>query len=84
MQQRNKVFKYILDIESIIQELEVIISHHNSDYIDFSSSFISVRAVERDLMIIGEAISKISQLNPTINIRCKTHCRPKKFDCSCV
>jgi len=59
MQQRSEILKYLLDIESIIEELEKILNHHNSDFIDFSLHFISIRAVERDLMIIGEAVSKL-------------------------
>jgi uncharacterized protein with HEPN domain len=73
MQQHNLLLKYILDIESIIQELEAILNHHNSDYQDFSSNFISVRAVERDLMIIGEAISKILKIDPEIKISGAKH-----------
>jgi len=68
MQQHNELKKYCLDIESIITELEKIISHHNSDYNDFNAAFISIRAVERDLMIIGEAIGKILKLNESVQI----------------
>lgn len=64
----KKLLKYVLDVESIIKELENILDHHNKDFIDFQNDFISVRAVERDLMIIGEAVNKIIQLNPDINI----------------
>jgi len=53
MLQHNKALKYCLDIESVITELEYIIKRHNSDYSSFSSDFVSVRAVERDLIIIG-------------------------------
>lgn len=58
MQPHNQVRKLLMDIESVIDEQERIIEHHGSDYTDFSSNFISVRAVERDLMIVGEAITK--------------------------
>lgn len=68
MQQHKKIQKYLLDIESIIEELEKIINHHQRDFNDFQKNFISVRAVERDLMIIGEAINKIVPLNPKIQI----------------
>jgi uncharacterized protein with HEPN domain len=68
MQQHNELKKYCLDIESIIIELEEIISHHNSDFYDFNAAFISIRAVERDLMIIGEAIGKILKLNESVQI----------------
>lgn len=57
-----------MDIESIIEELEKIINHHNGDYNDFSSNFISVRAVERDLMIIGEALNQIHKIDSTLNL----------------
>lgn len=68
MQQPRKIQKYLLDIASIVDELERIIKHHKSDYNDFQQNFISVRAVERDLMIIGEATNKIIQLDPNIQI----------------
>ena len=73
MQQRNEMLKYLLDIESIISELEKIIKHHNSDYNDFQVNFISIRAVERDLMIIGEAILKIVKMNEDVNITSAKH-----------
>lgn len=63
----------MLDIESVIQELEDILNHHNKDFTDFQNSFISIRAVERDLMIIGEAINKMLQLNPNLNISSAKH-----------
>jgi uncharacterized protein with HEPN domain len=68
MQPRNEALKYLLDIESIIDELEKIVNHHNFDFIDFSNHFISIRAVERDLMIIGEAVGKLQKLNPPFAI----------------
>jgi uncharacterized protein with HEPN domain len=49
--------------------LEKIIEHHNSDYNDFQMNFISIRAVERDLMIIGEAIGKIAKMTEDVKIR---------------
>ncbi len=68
MQRHRKILKYLLDIESIIVELDKIINHHQLDFNDFQQSFISVRAVERDLMIIGEALNKIVQIDPEIRI----------------
>ena len=68
MQPHRRIQKYLLDIDSIIEELEQIINHHQRDFTDFQQNFISVRAVERDLMIIGEAINKIIQLKPDIKI----------------
>lgn len=66
------ILKYVLDIESIISELEHIIELHD-DYGKFSSSFIAIRAVERDLMIIGEAVNKMIKLEPNINISSTKH-----------
>lgn len=57
-----------MDIEFVIDELEKIIKHHNGDYNEFSTNFISVRAVERDLMIIGEAINQIRKIDSTLNL----------------
>jgi uncharacterized protein with HEPN domain len=59
----KRIPKLLMDIESIIDELEKILQHHSKDFNDFSASFISVRAVERDLMIIGEAVSQIKKLD---------------------
>lgn len=69
----NKVLKYILDIESVINELEVVITIHERDYSKFSSNFMAVRTVERDLEIIGEAVRKITLLNPTLEISGSKH-----------
>ena len=73
MQQRNKILKFILDIEAVIDELEQIISHHNTNYQEFSENFISVRAVERDLMIIGEAVGNKLKIDSTITITGAKH-----------
>jgi len=63
-----KALKYILDIESIISELELIKSRVNNNFNLFQKDFIIKRACERDLEIIGEAINKLIQLEPNINI----------------
>ncbi|NEN24627.1 DUF86 domain-containing protein [Cryomorpha ignava] len=65
---RKAVLKYILDLEVVIAELEQIIEICDGDYTKFSSNFMAVRAVERNLMIIGEAISKILKTEPEIKI----------------
>ena len=54
-----KVLKYILDIESVIQEIEAIKVKTNNNFKSFQSDIILQRAIERDLEIIGEAIRKI-------------------------
>lgn len=63
-----KLLKYILDIESVIGEIESIKQKTANDYNNFSDDIILQRAVERDLEIIGEAIRKILEINPHIRI----------------
>ncbi|SNS48918.1 Uncharacterized conserved protein, contains HEPN domain [Ekhidna lutea] len=65
---RPEVLKYLLDIESIISEIEEIKIQLDNDFKKFESSFIIRRAVERELEIIGEAINKLSKLEGNINI----------------
>lgn len=63
-----KLLKYILDIESVIEEIESIKQKTKNDFNNFSDDIILQRAVERDLEIIGEAIRKIIEINPNIQI----------------
>lgn len=65
---QSRVLKYILDIESIIEEIESIKLKTQNDFKNFSNDIILQRAVERDLEIIGEAIRKIMEVEPTIQI----------------
>ncbi|MFN3999006.1 DUF86 domain-containing protein [Algoriphagus sp.] len=69
----SKILKFILDIESVIQELEQVIEINSRDYSKFSSNFMAVRTVERDLEIVGEAVRKITLLDPTIKISSSKH-----------
>ena len=68
MQQHNEKLKYLLDIQAIVSELENILTFLENDYSNFTSNFIAIRAVERELMIIGEAINKLNKLDQTISI----------------
>lgn len=70
---RKEVLKYILDVESVIDECEQIVALSERNYETFSSNFIAVRAVERELMIIDEAIGKILKSEPNINISNTKH-----------
>ena len=63
-----KLLKYVLDIESVIQEIERIKIKTDNNFHNFSEDIILQRAVERDLEIIGEAIKKIIKLEPTLKI----------------
>lgn len=63
-----KLLKYILDIESVIEEIESIKQKTQNDFNNLSNDIILQRAVERDLEIIGEAIRNIININPDIQI----------------
>ena len=63
-----KLLKYILDIESVIEEIESIKQETRNDFNYFSNNIILQRAVERDLEIIGEAVRKLVEINPNIKI----------------
>ncbi len=65
----SKVLKYLLDIESIIGEIESVLERTGNDYLQFSKDQIAKRAVERQLEIIGEAVNKVKKLDPSINIQ---------------
>ncbi|MBI3510347.1 MAG: DUF86 domain-containing protein [Bacteroidetes bacterium] len=64
----DRILKYILDIEAIIEEIELLKKSVANDFNKFKDDFKSTRAVERQLEIIGEAANKINQLDPTIEI----------------
>ncbi|MEZ4936900.1 MAG: HepT-like ribonuclease domain-containing protein [Crocinitomicaceae bacterium] len=63
-----KILKFLLDIESVIQEIETVKSKTNNNFNSFQSDILLQRAVERELEIIGEAIRKIIEIDPTIKI----------------
>lgn len=65
---QHKILKYVLDIQSVIQEIENIKLKTTNNFNQFKSDIILQRAVERDLEIIGEAVKKLIDLNPTIKI----------------
>lgn len=62
------LLKYILDIESVIQEIETVKQRSENNFNVFKSDILLQRAAERDLEIIGEAIRKILKMNPSIQI----------------
>ena len=63
-----RVLKYILDIERVIEEIEIIKVKTENNFNRFKADFILQRAVERDLEIIGEAIRKILEIDPDFPI----------------
>lgn len=65
---QHKILKYLLDIESVINEIESIKIKSENNFEVFKSDIILQRAIERDLEIIGEAIRKILEIDSTIKI----------------
>lgn len=63
-----KLLKYVLDIESVISEIESIKSRTNNNFIVFQQDIVMQRAVERQLEIIGEAVRNLIIINPDIRI----------------
>lgn len=66
--QHEAALKYLLDIEAVITELESIIELSENVYNKFSANFLAIRAAERDLMIIGEAVGKLLKTDPSVSI----------------
>lgn len=64
-----KILKLILDIQSVMLEIESVKIKTNNNFNSFKSDILLQRAVERDLEIIGEAIRKIIEIDPTIDYR---------------
>ncbi|MBK7127872.1 MAG: DUF86 domain-containing protein [Crocinitomicaceae bacterium] len=65
---RPEILKYILNIESVIQEIESIKTTSSNDFSIFQKDIVLQRAVERDLEIIGEALRKLFSYKPSIQI----------------
>jgi uncharacterized protein with HEPN domain len=63
-----KALKYILDIESILKEIDEIKLRIGNNFNTYQKDFIIKRAVERDLEIIGEAVKKLIEQNSTIEL----------------
>lgn len=66
--QRSTVLKYILDIESVITEIEFVVHECENNYELFQKNVMAIRTIERDLEIIGEAIGKMLKADPAIQI----------------
>jgi uncharacterized protein with HEPN domain len=64
----HRALKYILDIESIISEIDAINRRVGNNFLTFSNDFVVKRAIERDLEIIGEAVRNLVEIEPTINL----------------
>ena len=70
---RKEEQKYLLDILAMMDEIDLILNKCQRDFNQFASDFIFVRALERDLMIIGEAVNKLKRMNPSIKLQNEAH-----------
>ncbi len=62
-----KIAKYLFDVSESINSIENYLGI-NKKFIDYSSNKLLRRAVERELEIIGEAISNLKKIDDSINI----------------
>lgn len=63
-----KALKYLLDIQSLIVELDAFKALVGNDFFQYRNQLVVKRAVERDLEIIGEAVKELIQLEPEVKI----------------
>ncbi len=63
-----KALKYLLDLESLVRELESFKDLVGNDFFSFRDQPVVKRAVERDLEIIGEAVRALLALDPGVSI----------------
>lgn len=63
-----KLLKYILDVESVIKEIESVQMRVDNNFQRFQADIILQRAIERDLEILGEAVKKIVEMEASIQI----------------
>ena len=64
----NLLLKYLLDIESIIYEIEQLQMRYNNNFESFNNDFVAKRAIERHLEIIGEAVNKMTKIDQQLKI----------------
>ncbi len=64
----NKTNKYLFDINSAIEEIELFLSERPKTFETFCNDLCFRRAVERNIEIIGEAMNRILKEYPDISI----------------
>ncbi len=65
---QKKVRTWIYDILASVEEIEGYFKDKSKSFVGFQKDVKTKRAIERNLEIIGEAISRIMQLEPNIKI----------------
>jgi len=61
----TEVKVWLYDIIKAIDEIDMFLADTGKDFYSFQNSLKTKRAIERDLEIIGEAMSRILNNNPT-------------------
>jgi uncharacterized protein with HEPN domain len=62
----ERIIKWAYDITDAIEEIESYFDTDNRDFNSFLKDKKTIRAVERNLEIIGEALNRIKKENPEI------------------
>ncbi|MCF8295074.1 MAG: DUF86 domain-containing protein [Bacteroidales bacterium] len=63
----NKLLKYLLDIESVISEINQVKEMYPTFH-KFDNDFLALRTIERHLEIIGEAVNNIRKIDDQVKI----------------
>jgi len=64
----EKVLKCLYDIRNAIEEIDTFFTNREKRFDDYSKDIILKRAIERNLEIIGEAMSRILKEEPEFSI----------------
>ncbi len=64
----NDIKAWLYDILSAIMEIESFFNEQSKDFIDYQNDLKTRRAVERNVEIIGEALSRILKKDETMSI----------------
>jgi uncharacterized protein with HEPN domain len=64
----ERVLKCLYDIKSAIEEIDTFIDSNSTDFENYKTDTILKRAIERNLEIIGEAMSRILREDPDFQI----------------
>lgn len=64
----ERILKWLFDIKGAIDEIEGYFTGLPKDFNQYQSNTLLKRAIERDLEIIGEAVNRIIQRDPTFPI----------------
>lgn len=64
----RQILKYVLDIEAVISELEQLKDFCDNRFDRFVVNPIAIRASERLLEIIGEAVNQMRKIDPDLRL----------------